>query len=560
MANEEPTLTPQGQTGHTREIRISRGATVMGTDGPLGNVHQIIMDQHTGELQALVIATGDTRQLELPASHVVRSDGATVYLDIGRADLSAHPELAKIYNPDQYIPVRENPILPPSEAGREAQFKERPVVTNIERDAVGVVVPEPSTRKEDMIASMTTPEPEHYIPETPPPSVETPPPAEPNSEPTVADTHVVEDASREGEPEIEPAPHGAVNPRMGSVAGSIVAEDAPIDETPAPVVPAHETENATNGETRGETPTRPISPTEREAVLSAQESVTEAEPAAPPEPTSEPVYEAVFDPANAAVPAAPYPDDDTIPDTIPDEPGGAEVAIPLVTSAATESDEMAAPPAEADDLDRADSSVGLKNATRGPGTEMVVPAVEEEEDEVVEGSLPPVNPVNPGATSDTIHSSQNMVSRALNESQQARTGSTMNRRWGRPGMTSSSSEMYGSRMTWIPAVALGALIVGLATWSTLRAIRRGRRKAAKAARNARMSVRESVIGAGRSAADMAQAMRSNAKANVQQMVASPQLMASDAISNFADIPARYRWFRRGMRVGSRVERLRGKMS
>jgi FlaA1/EpsC-like NDP-sugar epimerase len=127
-------------------------------------------------------------------------------------------------------------------------------------------------------------------------------------------------------------------------------------------------------------------------------------------------------------------------------------------------------------------------------------------------------------------------------------------------MTSSSSEMYGSRMTWIPAVALGALIVGLATWSTLRAIRRGRRKAAKAARNARMSVRESVIGAGRSAADMAQAMRSNAKANVQQMVASPQLMASDAISNFADIPARYRWFRRGMRVGSRVERLRGKMS
>ncbi|HEX5441337.1 MAG TPA: hypothetical protein VFW76_10660, partial [Ktedonobacterales bacterium] len=84
MANEEPALpTP----GHTRQIRISRGATVMATDGPIGAVHQIIMDQHTGELQALVIATGDTRQLELAASHVVRSDGATVYLDISQADL-----------------------------------------------------------------------------------------------------------------------------------------------------------------------------------------------------------------------------------------------------------------------------------------------------------------------------------------------------------------------------------------------------------------------------------------------------------------------------------------
>ena len=149
-----------------------------------------------------------------------------------------------------------------------------------------------------------------------------------------------------------------------------------------------------------------------------------------------------------------------------------------------------------------------------------------------------------------------MVSSALNESERARTGSTMNRRWGRQGLTSSASQMYGSRMTWIPAAALGALIVGIGVWSTIRAIRRGRRKAVKAARNARVSVRESVRGAGRSAADMAQTVRTNA----QQLVASPQLMASDAISNFSDIPARYRWFRRGMRVGSRVERMRGKLS
>lgn len=563
MAHGEPPLTPHGQAGQARQIRISRGATVMATDGPLGTAHQIIMDQRTGELQALVIATGDTRQLELPASHIVRSDGSTVYLDVSLADLRLHPDLAKIYDPNQYVPVRENPFLPPSEAAGAAAFTERPVVTNIERDAVGVVVPEPSTRKEDMIASMTTPEPEHYIPETPPPSVEAPLVAEPHAEPTVVDTRVVEEQQGGDETAMEPAPRGVVNPRTGSVAGAMAAESAPIFEAPAPVIPAHNGD----GEKHGETPTRPITPEEREAVLSAQESVAADEPALAPEPAPEPVQDVVDDPANAAVP--PAVDDDTI----PDEPGGAEVAIPIVTSFVADADEMATSPADATDENMTsagtdetssvsdtgdmDGSVGLEIATPGPGTEADVPAMEEEEAEVVEGSLPPVNPVNPGTTSDTIYDNQNTVSQVLNESERARTGSTMNRRgWGRQGLTSSASQMYGSRMTWIPAAALGALIVGIGVWSTIRAIRRGRRKAVKAAKNARMSMRESVRGAGRSAADMAQTVRTNA----QQLVASPQLMASDAISNFSDIPARYRWFRRGMRVGSQMERVRGKLS
>ena len=555
MASEEPSLTTHGNTGQTRQIRISRGATVMATDGSLGAVHQIIMDQHTGELQALVVATGDVRQLEVPASHVVRSDGDTVYLDVSLAELRLHPEMARVYNPDQYIPVRENPILPPSEAGDEARFTERPVVTNIERDAVGVVVPEPSTRKDDMVASMTTPEPEHYIPETPPPAVEAPMPAQPNAEPTVADTHVV--TNEGGETEMEPAPHGAVNPRTGSIAGAIAAESAPTDAISAPVTAANQAGDTDDaGDADNETPI--VTPAERDAVEAAPEPV-----AMSVEPDSEPAYEPdvppADDPANAAVP----PLEEELAASAPDAPPEG----PPVTMFVVEGDEVLAPPVDKADRDAIDGSVGLENATRDAGTESDVPAEEEEEAEVVEGSLPPVNPANPGATSDTLHSGQNTVSRVLNESRQSRTGNgpaAMNRRgWGRQGLTSSSSEMYGSRMTWIPAVALGVLIVGLATWSTIRAIRRGRRKAVKAARNARMNVRESMLGAGRSAADMAQTMRANAQqvmTNAQQMVSGPQSMANDAIGNFNDIPARYRWFRRGMRVGSRMERLRGRLS
>ncbi|HEU5349646.1 MAG TPA: PRC-barrel domain-containing protein, partial [Ktedonobacterales bacterium] len=125
MATEEPVPTTRGQT---ILMHLRRGATVMTTDGALGTLHQIIMDEHTGELQALVISTGGVEYLEVPATHVLRATDSDVYLDVSQTDLRLHPELVKPYNPDQYTPVRENPLLAPSEASRGAQFRERPVV------------------------------------------------------------------------------------------------------------------------------------------------------------------------------------------------------------------------------------------------------------------------------------------------------------------------------------------------------------------------------------------------------------------------------------------------
>ena len=224
MATEEPLSTTNGQT---TQIRISRGATVMATDGALGTVHQIIMDQRTGELQALVIATGGTEYLELPATHVLRATGSDVYLDVSLADLRQHPELAKPYNPNQYVPVRENPFLPPSEATRGAQFSERPVVTNIERDAVGVVVPKPSTPAEDIVTSMTTPEAERYVTEPRPEPAAPPASSGQAGEPTVADTHIPEgDNALADEPTV-PLTNHLVNERTGSAAPALDAEAAP---------------------------------------------------------------------------------------------------------------------------------------------------------------------------------------------------------------------------------------------------------------------------------------------------------------------------------------------
>lgn len=177
----------------------------------------------------------------------------------------------------------------------------------------------------------------------------------------------------------------------------------------------------------------------------------------------------------------------------------------------------------------------------------------------MERSEPPVNPTNPVLASDTIFDDENTVADALDESQRAYTHiappEAGQRRWDRQGLASSSSEDSGSQLSWAPAVALGALIIGIGAWSTIRAIRRGRRKAARAARNARTSVRESVREAGKSAVGLAQTVRASA----QEMAANPRDTATDAFSNLSDIPARYRWFRRGMRVGSQAQRLNMKV-
>jgi hypothetical protein len=61
-----------------------------------------------------------------------------------------------------------------------------------------------------------------------------------------------------------------------------------------------------------------------------------------------------------------------------------------------------------------------------------------------------------------------------------------------------------------------------------------------------------VRGAGKSAVDLAQTMRASA----QEIAANPRDTANDAFSNLSEFPVRYRWFRRGMRVGAQAERLR----
>lgn len=180
----------------------------------------------------------------------------------------------------------------------------------------------------------------------------------------------------------------------------------------------------------------------------------------------------------------------------------------------------------------------------------------------MEGSVSPINPAQPGVASETIHD-ENEIAEVLDESQRAYTRTathpatpemTQRQPTTAPGArTPLSTE--GGRLSWLPGVALAALIVGIAAWSVSRSIRRGRKRAAKAAKAARASVRSSVSDARKSAATLAQTMRASAK----EAAARQRDTATDTFSNLsADVQARYRWFRRGMRVGAQTARFQKK--
>lgn len=150
--------TPDSTRGDIVHYRIERGATALGTDGPLGTVEQIVVDRETGELRALIVRTGDGgSEFELPAEHVQSATGDQVYLNIGRTDMAARPELATPYDPSQYVPVYQGEAATTGNATQTAQETERPVVTEVEDNAAEIVAPQTETMTATDATPMTVP-------------------------------------------------------------------------------------------------------------------------------------------------------------------------------------------------------------------------------------------------------------------------------------------------------------------------------------------------------------------------------------------------------------------
>ena len=125
------------------QFRIERGAEAMATDGRIGLVEQIVVDRTSGQLLSLVIRGEETNtEFEMSATHVLRSTGDHVYLDVSRTDLMNDPSITTPYDPAQYVPVYQGDTMPAGMASRVAAEHEKPVITDVEENAAELIAPE----------------------------------------------------------------------------------------------------------------------------------------------------------------------------------------------------------------------------------------------------------------------------------------------------------------------------------------------------------------------------------------------------------------------------------
>jgi hypothetical protein len=122
-----------------QQLRIERGATVLGSDSPLGIVEQVIVDRDTGALTSLVVRGVTGQEFELSADCILRATGNEVHLSVSQAELAADPDLARPYTPELYAPVDQGLAVPPGQVGQ--MDSETPVVTDIQADAVELAAP-----------------------------------------------------------------------------------------------------------------------------------------------------------------------------------------------------------------------------------------------------------------------------------------------------------------------------------------------------------------------------------------------------------------------------------
>ncbi len=85
---KEEMLIPEGEVG------VSVGTSVEATDGHIGHVGELLMDEDTGQLTHMVLEEGhlwSKKEVTLPASAVDRVEGDTMYLNLDKAAVHSLP-------------------------------------------------------------------------------------------------------------------------------------------------------------------------------------------------------------------------------------------------------------------------------------------------------------------------------------------------------------------------------------------------------------------------------------------------------------------------------------
>ena len=119
-----------------RNIRYERGGAVFATDGRLGYLRQVVVDEAQVEVVALIVEverSGD--RVFVSPDLVDKTAGAAVFLTVDHAAFAAHVAGAPAYRKDRFVKASLKALRGGSDGALDRP-RPRRAITRIERDAV----------------------------------------------------------------------------------------------------------------------------------------------------------------------------------------------------------------------------------------------------------------------------------------------------------------------------------------------------------------------------------------------------------------------------------------
>jgi hypothetical protein len=143
--DDTPGIPPELLLRRDHNIRYERNGAVYATDGKVGSLRKVVVDETVGEVIELVIAVeGNDRIVLLPPDLVDKTAGSAVFLTINRVQFTERAACATIFARKQFAradlkglvkrdgrPATSNPRRAVSSAGKD--FVETPTVSPLDR-------------------------------------------------------------------------------------------------------------------------------------------------------------------------------------------------------------------------------------------------------------------------------------------------------------------------------------------------------------------------------------------------------------------------------------------
>jgi len=128
-----------------QSIRFQRGGIVYATDGRVGQLHKIVVDDQAGEVAELIIQADDSnRVVVLTADLVDKTAGSAIFITVNRVQFQERTAAAQPYDKKQFAKVDTKELVRRGEAARQRNprravihagpdFVETPLVSLLDR-------------------------------------------------------------------------------------------------------------------------------------------------------------------------------------------------------------------------------------------------------------------------------------------------------------------------------------------------------------------------------------------------------------------------------------------